>query len=84
MMSGVDRKSFVFDKGAKCWNGPNRSITVTLKCGSKNELGKVAEPSVCEYVADFTTPVACEESELEAKLAEYRALTGKGEAHDEL
>jgi len=81
---GDDRKTFLFTNGAKCWNGPNRSITVTLKCGSKNELGKVAEPSVCEYVADFTTPVACEESELEAKLAEYRALTGKGDAHDEL
>uniref|UniRef100_A0A7S2T3J0 Glucosidase 2 subunit beta n=1 Tax=Chloropicon primus TaxID=1764295 RepID=A0A7S2T3J0_9CHLO len=78
-----DQKTFVFSNGAKCWNGPHRSIRVNLLCGTKNEITKVGEPSVCEYSADFTTPVACEEGELEAKRRDYKFLT-EGKFHDEL
>lgn len=59
-----------FTYGDKCWNGPDRSLTVLhinaisqaisfliknvlqqvrLRCGLKNELTDVDEPSRCEY-----------------------------------
>ncbi|KAJ6798531.1 glucosidase 2 subunit beta [Iris pallida] len=37
-----------FSNGDKCWNGPDRSLKVRLRCGLTNELGDVDEPSRCE------------------------------------
>ncbi|CAK4123001.1 unnamed protein product [Aphanomyces euteiches] len=48
-----------FSGGAKCWNGPERSLTVTLTCGETQELGGIEEPSTCVYVATLQTPIAC-------------------------
>ena len=81
---GDDRKSFVFDKGAKCWNGPSRSMKVNLTCGTKDDLLVVEEPSMCEYVATLSTPMACEEGDLRAAQQEVVALTGGEIRHDEL
>jgi len=56
---GSNYQSFKFSKGARCWNGPPRSLTVNAKCGPKEEIIQVKEPSMCEYVMDFITPAAC-------------------------
>mmetsp|Transcript_14977 Transcript_14977/g.27625 ORF Transcript_14977/g.27625 Transcript_14977/m.27625 type:complete len:142 (+) Transcript_14977:376-801(+) len=49
----------VFENGAKCWNGPKRSLEVTMKCGSADAVSDVEEPETCVYVASMTTPAAC-------------------------
>ncbi|KAK6145052.1 hypothetical protein DH2020_021872 [Rehmannia glutinosa] len=53
-----------FLNGDKCWNGPDRSIKVKLRCGLKNELTDVDEPSRCEYLALLSTPALCLDSRL--------------------
>jgi protein kinase C substrate 80K-H len=65
---------FRFENGETCWQGPPRSIHVSVKCGSAESLYKVAEPSRCEYTAEMTTPAACS-SELVTSLR--RALDSK-------
>jgi len=45
--------------GAKCWNGPNRSVTLVLKCGTENVLHVVTEPEKCEYQFAGTSPALC-------------------------
>ena len=74
-----------FADGAHCWNGPPRSLTVSVVCGAKDELAGVAEPSRCEYVSTLATPAACGESEEEAAAAEVEAARAVAEGtHDEL
>jgi len=80
-LSGGDRKQLLFKKGQKCWNGPDRSITVDLQCGPKEEILSVVEPSMCEYLAVLETPLACEQKHLEEVTKEYENLVG---LHDEL
>ena len=78
----------LFDNGDVCWQGPNRSMTVRIRCGATETLTKVAEPSRCEYTAEMTTPAACSEErvvELREAIAAKKALldgataTGKDE-----
>ncbi|KAK7251950.1 hypothetical protein RIF29_35579 [Crotalaria pallida] len=57
-------RALVFSNGDKCWNGPDRSIKVKLRCGLKNEVTDVDEPSRCEYVAILSTPALCKEEKL--------------------
>uniref|UniRef100_A0A7C8ZBC1 Glucosidase 2 subunit beta n=1 Tax=Opuntia streptacantha TaxID=393608 RepID=A0A7C8ZBC1_OPUST len=76
-------KSMVFSNGDKCWNGPDRSLKVKLRCGLKNELTDVDEPSRCEYVALLFTPSVCYEEKLKELQQKLDALkTSPG--HDEL
>jgi protein kinase C substrate 80K-H len=49
----------MFKNGATCWNGPSRSLHVTLQCGSENNILDVYEPSMCEYHMKFSTPASC-------------------------
>jgi protein kinase C substrate 80K-H len=49
-----------FTGGQKCWNGPARSLTVDLVCGTETKPGKVEEPSKCEYHATMSTPAVCD------------------------
>jgi protein kinase C substrate 80K-H len=51
-----------FNKGVTCWNGPTRSMTVTLQCGIEHRIMDVREPSRCEYAMLFETPSACDEN----------------------
>ncbi|XP_010921325.1 glucosidase 2 subunit beta isoform X2 [Elaeis guineensis] len=75
----------LFSNGDRCWNGPDRSLKVRLRCGLKNELVDIDEPSRCEYVAILSTPALCLEEkikELQQKLEDMN--TGQPSAHDEL
>uniref|UniRef100_A0AAV1UK73 Glucosidase 2 subunit beta n=1 Tax=Peronospora matthiolae TaxID=2874970 RepID=A0AAV1UK73_9STRA len=57
-------KQVKFSNGQKCWNGPNRSLTVTLECGPEPmELSDIEEPSTCVYSAKLRTPVVCSEDD---------------------
>ncbi|CAK7339066.1 unnamed protein product [Dovyalis caffra] len=75
----------VFSNGDKCWNGPDRSMKVRLRCGLSNEVTDVDEPSRCEYVALLSTPALCLEGklkELENKLESMNKE--QPQSHDEL
>lgn len=61
-------RTMQFTNGDHCWNGPNRSLKVKLRCGLKNELTDIDEPSRCEYLAFLSTPALC----LEEKLKELQ------------
>ncbi|XP_029311312.1 glucosidase 2 subunit beta-like isoform X2 [Cottoperca gobio] len=50
----------VYESGEPCWQGGSRSTTVTLTCGTETALRSVREPSKCQYIMDFQTPVACQ------------------------
>jgi len=45
--------------GTQCWNGPQRSVTLKLKCGTENVLHTVSEPEKCEYHITGETPALC-------------------------
>ncbi|KAK3002274.1 hypothetical protein RJ639_022186 [Escallonia herrerae] len=89
-----------FANGDKCWNGPDRSLKVLivsyyidcawfamvkLRCGLKNEVTDVGEPSRCEYEALLSTPAVCVEEKLK-ELQHKLDLMNKEqpEGHDEL
>ncbi|XP_050367294.1 glucosidase 2 subunit beta [Argentina anserina] len=78
-------KAMIFANGDKCWNGPDRSLKVRLRCGLKNEVADVDEPSRCEYVALLSTPAIC----LEERLQELQhkldlLIKEQPQGHDEL
>ncbi|GMI84201.1 PRIORITY IN SWEET LIFE 4 [Hibiscus trionum] len=78
-------RMMVFSNGDGCWNGPDRSMKVKLRCGLKNEITNVDEPSRCEYVASLSTPAVCVEDklkELQHKLDMMNQEQPRG--HDEL
>ncbi|XP_045813218.1 glucosidase 2 subunit beta [Trifolium pratense] len=78
-------KVMVFSNGDKCWNGPDRSLKVKLKCGLTNEITDVDEPSRCEYVALLATPALCQEEKLKELQHKLDLLNSEQpESHDEL
>jgi protein kinase C substrate 80K-H len=56
-----------YDKGQNCWNGPDRSTNVVIKCGEETKLVEATEPSKCEYRFVLLSPAACHDP---AKLEE--------------
>ncbi|KAA8542885.1 hypothetical protein F0562_024037 [Nyssa sinensis] len=74
-----------FSNGDTCWNGPDRSLKVKLRCGLKNEVTDVEEPSRCEYEALLSTPALCLEEKL-MQLQDKLDLMKKEQpqSHDEL
>lgn len=55
-----------FRGGLRCWNGPDRSLSLHLRCGSEDKVISVDEPGKCEYMAVMETPAACDERFAEA------------------
>ena len=53
---GLPGKAFVFKHGDHCWNGPARSLRVTLFCSVEEKLSEVDEPATCEYGAFDQAP----------------------------
>ncbi|XVF19148.1 hypothetical protein REPUB_Repub11eG0084100 [Reevesia pubescens] len=78
-------KMMVFSNGERCWNGPDRSMKLKLRCGLKNEITDVDEPSRCEYVALLSSPALCLEDKLK-ELQHKLDLMNKEQPreHDEL
>jgi len=72
----------MFTNGMSCWNGPMRSLTVTLSCAAEHKVLAVDEPEVCKYAMRFETPVACTKEHAISAQADLQALAP--EAHDEL
>ena len=54
----------IYTHGQVCWNGPERSVILSLTCGTENKILSVKEPSKCEYEMEFTSPAACHERDL--------------------
>ena len=72
----VDHTRMVFDNGAYCWNGPSRSLEIHFSCGASDALVSVDEPNKCVYVAEATSPAACDSrssNELRLDLEEEEA-----------
>lgn len=59
--AGVDNlyTRMKYEGGATCWNGPARSVDVSLRCGLENEVLSASEPNRCEYAFEFRTPALC-------------------------
>lgn len=70
-------KTMKYENGQSCWNGPSRTATYTLKCGTYDFISNADEPSMCTYTFDFYTPVACHEEDLEKLKKEYIDLGGE-------
>ncbi|KAL0886911.1 hypothetical protein Bca101_010894 [Brassica carinata] len=75
-----------YTNGDKCWNGPDRSLKIKLRCGLKNELMDVDEPSRCEYAAILSTPARCLEDKLKELQEKLEKLMNQDQTqkHDEL
>ncbi|KAJ3446411.1 glucosidase 2 subunit beta [Anaeramoeba flamelloides] len=80
----VNQTQMKFTGGDKCWNGPNRSTTVLLKCGLKNEIKDAQEVSICEYQMTLLTPIMCEKVENTIKIPDLTTNKEKNNIHDEL
>ncbi|XVE62613.1 hypothetical protein DITRI_Ditri06bG0132000 [Diplodiscus trichospermus] len=82
---GNSYKMILFSNGDGCWNGPDRSLKVKLRCGLKTELTGVDEPSRCEYVALMYTPVFCREEKLKELRQKLESMNREQPwSHDEL
>ncbi|KAK6523600.1 hypothetical protein TWF281_001581 [Arthrobotrys megalospora] len=50
-----------FERGARCWNGPERSAYVYLRCSAEEAVLSVAETEKCVYKYVATSPAVCGE-----------------------
>ena len=53
---------FMWTGGAKCWNGPVRSATAYVTCGTETKLLSAEEPNVCQYEFQIESYIACDEA----------------------
>ena len=70
-----------FDHGQLCSHGKSRSLRVHFHCGQEDGIDFVSEPNICEYLANFSTPIACSEAEFELlkKEADHLGMSVKDE-----
>lgn len=69
-----------FARGQSCWQGPQRSLTVHLRCGAEDKPIAVEEPSKCVYEMVMETPAVCN---LEHAQALRMNLEGGGQEEEE-
>ncbi|KAK6513813.1 hypothetical protein TWF506_008246 [Arthrobotrys conoides] len=48
-----------YERGLKCWNGPERSAYVYLRCSAEETILSVAETEKCVYKYVATSPAVC-------------------------
>ncbi|XP_022092279.1 glucosidase 2 subunit beta-like isoform X2 [Acanthaster planci] len=65
-----------YTRGRNCWNGPDRSTLVNLRCGLEDKLVAASEPERCTYEFQFETPALC--------ITKTDLETGETDSHDEL
>ena len=53
------RAVWLFEEGERCWEGPERSAVVELRCGPTDKLVAADEDGKCAYYLLFQTPAAC-------------------------
>lgn len=68
-------QAMIFKDGDHCWNGPSRSVTVSLTCGEAEKIITVDEPSRCVYRMTLSTPTSCSKKQADELLAEYSYAT---------
>jgi protein kinase C substrate 80K-H len=51
--------------GQSCWNGPERSATVIVKCGAETTLLSAEEPDTCTYLLQMESYIACDNTYFE-------------------
>ncbi|KAJ2078570.1 hypothetical protein GGI09_007827, partial [Coemansia sp. S100] len=56
----VDGGAHKYENGAKCWNGPERSLRASFVCSDTVSILSITEPEKCEYIAKMTGPFACD------------------------
>ncbi|CAA7269005.1 unnamed protein product [Cyclocybe aegerita] len=49
----------VYNRGTRCWNGPERNTKLVLSCGLDNAIQTVLELEKCEYQITATSPALC-------------------------
>ncbi|KAK6339726.1 hypothetical protein TWF718_009120 [Orbilia javanica] len=50
-----------YERGLRCWNGPERSAYVYLRCSAEEQILSVAETEKCVYKYVATSPAVCGE-----------------------
>lgn len=58
---GIKKIVLKFDRGDRCWNGPQRSATIFIECGAVTNLLTAEEPETCTYVFTMSSHIACDE-----------------------
>lgn len=71
---GTDHRKMRYEKGTRCWNGPERSTTILIECGESTEILSVSEPSMCVYEMSLKTPAACQKPPSSEEEAVAKAL----------
>ena len=55
------KRVWKWDKGIKCWNGPQRSMTAYVTCGAETKVISADEPDTCRYEVQVESPVGCDD-----------------------
>jgi hypothetical protein len=51
----------LWENGQQCWNGPQRSAKVFVRCGAETKLLSADEPNTCTYVLEMESHIACDD-----------------------
>ncbi|XP_066292316.1 N-acetylglucosamine-1-phosphotransferase subunit gamma-like isoform X1 [Branchiostoma lanceolatum] len=51
--------SMVMPEGDDCGGSRRRQVKVYFRCGNKNQVMNVTEPTTCNYMLEFKTPLVC-------------------------
>jgi protein kinase C substrate 80K-H len=81
--AGAGHSVMQFTGGQGCWNGPARSVAVTLECGLTEALLAIDEPEKCTYAARMSTPAACDDRAARELRLELDTPPG-GTGHEDL
>ena len=56
----LSQRVWTWQNGAKCWNGPHRSVEALVTCGVETKILSADEPETCRYVFEVESPIACD------------------------